>query len=51
MYTPLTIRDATVRLRPHQHAWPGLGNRLTVDPQTLTLLVLVRIQVPQPIIL
>lgn len=25
-----------------------LGNRLTVDPQTLTLLVLVRIQVPQP---
>ena len=25
-----------------------LGNRLTVDPRTLTPLVLVRIQVPQP---
>lgn len=28
-----------------------LGNRLTVDPRTLTPLVLVRIQVPQPIVL
>jgi hypothetical protein len=27
----------------------ALGNRLTVDPRTLTPLVLVRIQVPQPI--
>ena len=27
-----------------------LGNRLTVDPRTLTPLVLVRIQVPQPTI-
>ena len=27
-----------------------LGNRLTVDPRTLTPLVLVRIQVPQPIL-
>lgn len=27
---------------------PTLGNRLTVDPRTLTPLVLVRIQVPQP---
>ena len=28
----------------------SLGNRLTVDPRTLTPLVLVRIQVPQPIL-
>src|SRR5690606_17668506 len=27
---------------------PAVGNRLTVDPRTLTPLVLVRIQVPQP---
>ena len=27
----------------------SLGNRLTVDPRTLTPLVLVRIQVPQPL--
>src|SRR5690606_37129455 len=31
-------------------AAPLLGNRLTVDPRTLTPLVLVRIQVPQPIL-
>ena len=30
------------------HASVLLGNRLTVDPRTLTPLVLVRIQVPQP---
>ncbi len=33
------------------HSWTAarlLGNRLTVDPRTLTPLVLVRIQVPQP---
>ena len=30
------------------HTPDALGNRLTVDPRTLTPLVLVRIQVPQP---
>ena len=37
---------------PHRHpakaATATVGNRLTVDPRTLTPLVLVRIQVPQP---
>ena len=34
---------------PHRPMLPVfLGNRLTVDPRTLTPLVLVRIQVPQP---
>lgn len=34
---------------PHRPMLPAfLGNRLTVDPRTLTPLVLVRIQVPQP---
>ena len=41
----------TLHRRPFQGE-PGesavLGNRLTVDPRTLTPLVLVRIQVPQP---
>ncbi len=38
-------RSATKRRPPRRRL---LGNRLTVDPRTLTPLVLVRIQVPQP---
>lgn len=39
-------RSATKRRPPRRRL---LGNRLTVDPRTLTPLVLVRIQVPQPL--
>ena len=34
---------------PAKAATATVGNRLTVDPRTLTPLVLVRIQVPQPL--
>ncbi len=45
----LSISPLTER-RPAKPPPTGLlGNRLTVDPRTLTPLVLVRIQVPQPI--
>ena len=48
------MREASVNKRPSScYRLDGLGesllgNRLTVDPRTLTPLVLVRIQVPQP---
>ena len=41
----ISPRTSSGRYRP---APDSLGNRLTVDPRTLTPLVLVRIQVPQP---
>ncbi len=43
-----SLRHSAARSGRMRQASMVLGNRLTVDPQTLTLLVLVRIQVPQP---
>ena len=47
-YLQATDTRRAYRTGPATLRVAALGNRLTVDPRTLTPLVLVRIQVPQP---